>query len=231
MTPLPHRLPPHRRLRSRIPHDRPCARSDAPTIVMLHEGLGSRRAVGRFSGKAAGRHRRRRVRLFARRLWRVDAGKTAAAARLHAHRGARRAAESCSTRSAFAAGCWSAIPTAPRSRRSMPARIRIIACRARADRAAFHRRGYFGGLDRRDQDGLRDHAISRQSWRAGTRTSTTPSTAGTAPGSIRNSATGIFRNISPISASPSRSCRVWMTNMGRCVRSRSRRKSAIVRSM
>ena len=25
------------------------------------------------------------------------------------------------------------------------------------DRAAFHRRGYFGDLDRRDQDGLRDH--------------------------------------------------------------------------
>ena len=32
--------------------------------------------------------------------------------------------------------------------------IRIIACRARADRAAFHRRGHFGDIDRRDQDGL-----------------------------------------------------------------------------
>ena len=63
------------------------------------------------------------------------------------------------------------------------------------------------------------------------RTSTTPSMAGTAPGSIRNSATGIFRNTSPISACRSRSCRAWMTSMGQCVRSRSRRKSAIVRSM
>ena len=47
----------------------------------------------------------------------------------------------------------------------------------------------------------------------------------------RHSATGIFPNISPISACPWRSCRVWMMNMGRCGRSRSRRKSAIVRSM
>ena len=52
------------------------APADAPTIVMLHEGLGSRRAVGRFSGQAAGRDRRRRVRLFARRLWRLDARST-----------------------------------------------------------------------------------------------------------------------------------------------------------
>ena len=36
--------------------------ADAPTIVMLHEGLGSAGAVGRFSGQASGRHRRRRVR-------------------------------------------------------------------------------------------------------------------------------------------------------------------------
>ncbi|MFK4720013.1 pimeloyl-ACP methyl ester carboxylesterase [Bradyrhizobium niftali] len=71
--------------------------------------------------------------------------------------------------------------------------------------------------------------ISRPSSRAGTGTSTTPSTAGTAPGSIRNSATGTSRNISPISAYRSWSCKVWTTNMARCARSRSRRKSVIVR--
>ncbi len=65
--------------------------------------------------------------------------------------------------------------------------------------------------------------------RAGTRTSTTPSTAGTAPGSIRNSATGTSRNIWPTSAFPSWSCKEGMTNMGHCVRSKLRRKSATVR--
>ena len=39
---------------------------------------------GDFPEKLAGRDRRRRVRLFARRLWRFDAGDAAAAARLHA---------------------------------------------------------------------------------------------------------------------------------------------------
>ena len=70
----------------------------------------------------------------------------------------------------------------------------------------------------------------RRNSRAGTRTSTTPSTAGTAPGSIRNSATGIFRNISPTSACPSRSCRARTTSMGRCARSRSPGRNAIARS-
>ncbi len=72
---------------------------------------------------------------------------------------------------------------------------------------------------------------SRQNWRAGTKTSTTPFSAGTAPGSIQSSATGIFPNISPISAFPWRSCRVWMIRMERCARSRSPGKSAIVLSM
>ena len=32
----------------------------------------------------------------------------------------------------------------------------------RADRAAFHRRGYFGGFDRRDQTRLRDHDLKEK---------------------------------------------------------------------
>ena len=71
----------------------------------------------------------------------------------------------------------------------------------------------------------------RQSWRAGTRTSTTRFTAGTAPGSIRNSATGISPNTSPISACRWRSCRAWTISMERCGRSRSRRRNATARSM
>ncbi len=75
----------------------------APTIVMLHEGLGSAALWGDFPDRAAGRNLGLRVRLFARRLRRFDARKTAAPARLHAYRGARGAAETFGAGSAFAA--------------------------------------------------------------------------------------------------------------------------------
>ena len=78
--------------------------ADAPTIVMLHEGLGSAGAVGRFSGKAAGRDRRRRVRLFARRLWRLDAGASCRARSTTCMSRRSMCCRSCSMRSAFAAG-------------------------------------------------------------------------------------------------------------------------------
>ena len=48
---------------------------DAPTIVMLHEGLGCVGLWGDFPGQARGRDRRRRVRLFARGLRQVVAGR------------------------------------------------------------------------------------------------------------------------------------------------------------
>ena len=105
-------------------------RMQAPTIVMLHEGLGCVGLWGDFPERLQAATVGRRVRLFARRLRRLDASHAAAAARLHAYRGARGAAEAARRRSAFAAGFWSAIPTARRSRRSMPVRIRTIACRA-----------------------------------------------------------------------------------------------------
>jgi len=57
-----------------------------------HEGLGSAALWGDFPDRlqaATGRG----VRLFARRLWRLVAGRTAAPARLHADRGARCPAE------------------------------------------------------------------------------------------------------------------------------------------
>ena len=91
------------RLEYRMIGPRPDA---APTIVMLHEGLGCVGLLGRFPGQAAGGDRRRRVRLFARRLRPVDRRSDAAApAHLHARGGARGAAARCSTRSASAAGC------------------------------------------------------------------------------------------------------------------------------
>ncbi len=154
------------------------------------------------------------------------------AARLHAHRGARRAAETARCRSAFAAGCCSAIPTAPRSRRSMPAahqdhRVEGVAmiaphfivedisvtsiAKIKTAYETTEPEGKAGALaqGRRQRLLWLERRLARS----------------------RSSATGIFPNISPISACRSRSCRVWMTSMGRCARSRSRRKSAIVRSM
>ncbi len=57
---------------------------DAPTIVMLHEGLGCVGLWNDFPDQARGRDRRRRVRLFAGGLWGVVAGDFAASAELHA---------------------------------------------------------------------------------------------------------------------------------------------------
>ena len=157
-------------------------------------------------------------------------GDAAAPARLHARRGARRAAETSRRHrlSPRAAGR----PFRRRVDRGDLCRRRAGSPhpRAGADRAAFHRRGYFGEVDRRDQDRLRDHRSAGEARALAPAMSTTRSTAGTAPGSTRNFATGIFRNTSPISACRSRSCRAPTTSMGRCARSRSRRKNAIVRS-
>ena len=203
----------------------------APTIVMLHEGLGSAGLWGDFPEKlqaATGAG----VFVYSRAGYGHSTPvNTAAADRLHACRGARRAAKAA--RQDRLSPRHAARPFRRRLDRCDLCRRASGPSRAGsgADRPAFHRRGYFGGLDRGDQDRVRDHEPEEQSSRAGTRTSTTRSTAGTAPGSIRNSATGIFPNTSPISACRWRSCRAQTISMARCGRSRSRRRSAIVRSM
>jgi hypothetical protein len=64
----------------------------APSIVMLHEGLGCAALWGDFPeklGEATGAG----VFVYSRGLWRVLAGKAAPSARLHASRGARGFAE------------------------------------------------------------------------------------------------------------------------------------------
>jgi len=73
-------------------------------------------------------------------------------------------------------------------------------------------------------------AISNRGSRAGTRMSTTPSAAGTTSGSIRNSATGIFPMRWLMCACPSKSSRVPAISTARCAISRSRRPNAIARS-
>ena len=56
----------------------------APTLVLLHEGLGCVGLWGDFPDKLVGRYRRRRVCLLARRLRQIIAGEVAAAAVIYA---------------------------------------------------------------------------------------------------------------------------------------------------
>ena len=69
-----------------------------------------------------------------------------------------------------------------------------------------------------------------RSWRAGTKMWMLPSAAGTKRGSIRNSANGIFRIRSPISACRCRSYKAKPISTEPCGRSRSQKKNAIARS-
>src|SRR5882757_7955355 len=89
------------------------APDQAPTIVLLHEGLGCAGLWGDFPDRlqaatSAG------VFAYSR------AGSTTCMSRRST------CCQNCSTRSAFAAASWSGIPTARRSRQSMPAPIRTI---------------------------------------------------------------------------------------------------------
>ena len=72
--------------------------------------------------------------------------------------------------------------------------------RARADRAAFLHRGYGHRGDRARQGSVRNDRSARRSSRAGMATSTTRFAAGTMPGSILSFASGTSPSRSPISA-------------------------------
>ena len=189
---------------------------------MLHEGLGSAGLWGDFPRQACRPRPALGVFAYSRAGYGASTPVKLPRPLDYMHVEALECCRSCSTRSAFARGMLLG--------HSDGASIAAIYAGAhqdhrvrgrRADRAAFHRRGYFGGVDRRRSSRPMRPPISRQNWRAGTAMSTTRFTAGTAPGSTRNSATGISRNTSPISACRSRSCRARTTNMGRCARSRS----------
>jgi len=81
-----------------------------------------------------------------------------------------------------------------------------------------------------DRIGFRRGLLLGHSDGASIAASTTRSMAGTTPGSTRSSVAGIFPTISPISAFPWPSCRGPTISMGQFAKSRSRRRSAIVRS-
>ena len=102
---------------------------NAPVIVMLHEGLGSTGLWGDFpdqlqAATGAG------VFVYSRAGYGASTPVKLPRPLDYMHVEALDVLPNCSTRSAFAAASCSGIPTAPRSRRSMQARIRITAWRA-----------------------------------------------------------------------------------------------------
>ncbi len=100
----------------------------APTIVMLHEGLGCVGMWGDFPDKVAAATGCG-VFVYSRKGYgKSQPGKAAASRSATCTRKRRTRCRGCSTRSDFSAAFCSDTATARRSRRSMPARIRIIAC-------------------------------------------------------------------------------------------------------
>ena len=97
------------------------------TIVMLHEGLGSAGLWGDFPDKLQAATGAGVLRLFARGYGDSTPAKLPRPLD-YMHIEALDVLPKLLDRSASAAGCCSGIPTAPRSRRSMRARIRITAC-------------------------------------------------------------------------------------------------------
>ena len=101
---------------------------EAPTIVMLHEGLGCVGLWGDFPDKLAAATGAG-VFVYSRAGYgTVVAGRRCRGRSASCTRRRARCCRGCSTRSASGAGFCSATATAPRSRRSMPARCRTIAC-------------------------------------------------------------------------------------------------------
>jgi pimeloyl-ACP methyl ester carboxylesterase len=99
----------------------------APTIVMLHEGLGSAALWGDFPDRlqaATGAG----VFVYSRAGYGASSPVKLPRPLDYMHVEALQVLPKLLDEIGFAAGFWSGIPTAPRSRRSMPAACRIIAC-------------------------------------------------------------------------------------------------------
>jgi len=105
---------------------------------MLHEAS-ALSGCGAIFTDSAGRDLSRRIRLFARRLRRLDAGEIARPLD-YMDVEALDVLPELLAAIGFRRGLLVGTPTAPRLQRSMPAAIRSFASRPRADRAAFHRR-------------------------------------------------------------------------------------------
>ena len=185
------------RLEYRMIGPRPDA---APTLVLLHEGLGSVGVWGSFPDELAAATGAGVFAYSRAGYGQLVAVEAAAPGLLHARRGARGAA---------ARARRDRLP--PRSagrpqrrridrrdlRRQRPGSSRA---RARADGAALLHRGHGHRRDRARQGGVRGRAICAPSSRGCTPISTTRSTTGAVPGSIPSSASGTSPTRSPISA-------------------------------
>ena len=228
--PFPLGLPHHRRLRSRIPHDRP-APEHAPTIVMLHEGLGSAGLWGDFPEKlqaATGAG----VFVYSRAGYGASTPVKLPRPLDYMHVEALDVLPKLLDAIGFRRGLLlghsdGASIAAIYAGSHQDHRVQGIAMIA----PHFIVEDISVASIARDQDRLRDHGAEGEAGALAQGCRQRLLWLERRLARSRRSATGIFPNISPISASRSRSCRVWTTSMGPCGRSRSRRKSAIVRSM
>ena len=99
----------------------------APTLVLLHEGLGCVALWRDFPQRLA---EATGCGVFAYSRARLRAVRPVSLPRplSYMHDEARSAAAGAGRGRRCGAACWSAIPTGPRSRRSMPAACRILGC-------------------------------------------------------------------------------------------------------
>ena len=177
---------------------------EAPTLVLLHEGLGCARALARLPAKTAGGDRLRRVRLFALRLRRLRHGPSAAPARLHDARGGRRAAKNSRRHRFYARRACRA--QRRRDDRGDPRRLRrrLPGARPRADGAACLHRTRRPRLDPRGARRLRAGRSEAQAGALSPRRRRRIPRLVQAPGSIPASKAGT----SPTSSTTG-ACRRW----------------------
>lgn len=171
---------------------------NAPTIVMLHEGLGSAGPWAIFR-QASGRNRRRCIRLFPRGLRRFDAGEMpcplSTTCTLEALEVLPKLFDGTASPRAFGRAFDGASIAAIYAGSHQDHRVQGIALMA----PHFIVEDVSVKSIAEIKKSYETTELRAESWRAGTRTSTTRFTDGTAPGSIRNSATGISPITSPIS--------------------------------
>jgi hypothetical protein len=217
--PLPHLVAAGRRLEYRWI---PAARLDAPTLVFLHEGLGSVALWGDFPDRLAAATGIGRADLFPLRLRPVRPAARAADARLPRARGARRAARGARETAGSSVPCSSATAMVPPShsstRRPAAGRCAGSCWRRRTSSSKTSPSGASSAPAPTTIPGA-----SAGSSSPGMRTWTRPSAAGPTSGSCRGFGRGTSSGSCPASTVPCSSSRARRIGMG--PRRNSRRSS------
>ena len=176
---------------------------EAPTLVLLHEGLGSADLWGELSRKAVRRDRRRRLPLFAARLRAVESAVLPRPLDYMQHEGTRtlpRLLDAIGFRRGLLIGhSDGASIAAVYAGSTQDHRVRG----RRADRAALHRRGCDDQGDHRIPRGLRHHRSARAAGALACRRRSHRAWLERRLAEGQLPRTGISRTRSPISASRS----------------------------